>query len=63
MLKIIGQPNAPDVGCKINRHLVVVRPLLDKGAAVDTRDKQYGQTPLSWAATIRHKAMLRFMLE
>jgi ankyrin repeat protein len=40
----------------------VVKQLLDKGADIDTRDKD-GQTPLSWAVENGHDAVVKQLLE
>jgi ankyrin repeat protein len=39
-----------------------VRVLLERSAELDSRDNG-GQTPLSWAATNGHEAMVRVLLE
>lgn len=36
--------------------------LLEKGAELRSKD-YYGQTPLSWAAKKRHKAVVKLLLE
>jgi Ankyrin repeats (3 copies) len=41
----------------------VVKLLLDKGADFEVIDTVYGQTPLSWAATKGHKAVVKLLLE
>jgi ankyrin repeat protein len=43
------------VGCK-NGHEAVVKLLLEKGAELESKDKD-GRTPLSWAAENGHEAV------
>jgi ankyrin repeat protein len=44
-------------------HEAVVKLLLEKGAELETKDKEYGRTPLSWAAINRHEAVVKLLLE
>jgi ankyrin repeat domain-containing protein 50 len=44
-------------------HEAVVKLLLEKGAELETKDKDYGQTPLSWAAEKGHEAVVKLLLE
>ena len=37
--------------------------LLEKGADVESKDSQYGRTPLSWAAEKGHEAVVKLLLE
>ena len=37
--------------------------LLEKGAELETKDKDYGRTPLSWAAEKGHEAVVKLLLE
>ena len=37
--------------------------LLEKGAELETKDREYGQTPLSWAAGNGHEAVVKLLLE
>ena len=37
--------------------------LLEKGADVESKDRYYGQTPLSWAAGNGHEAVVKLLLE
>jgi hypothetical protein len=46
-----------------NGHEAVVKLLLEKGAELETKDKDYGQTPLSWAAENGHEAVVKLLLE
>jgi ankyrin repeat protein len=41
----------------------VVKLLLEKGAELETKDKDYGWTPLSWAALGGHEAVVKLLLE
>jgi ankyrin repeat protein len=41
----------------------VVKLLLDNGAEVDSKDIEYGGTPLSWAAEKGHEAVVRLLLD
>jgi ankyrin repeat protein len=41
----------------------VVKLLLEKGAELESRDKRWGQTPLSWAAKNGHEAVVKLLLE
>jgi ankyrin repeat protein len=44
-------------------HAAVVKLLLEKGAELETKDKDYGQTPLSWAVKSGHEAVVKLLLE
>ncbi|KAG7408365.1 Ankyrin repeat domain-containing protein 50 [Fusarium oxysporum f. sp. rapae] len=44
-------------------HCVIVKLLLDKGAEIESKDDEYGRTPLSWAAKNGHKAIVKLLLE
>ena len=37
--------------------------LLEKGAEVESKDKEYGGTPLSWAAGNGHEAVVKLLLQ
>ena len=37
--------------------------LLEKGAELESKDTEYGQTPLSWAAENGHEAVVKLLLE
>ena len=37
--------------------------LLEKGADVESKDRRYGRTPLSWAAEEGHEAVVKLLLE
>ena len=37
--------------------------LLEKGAELEAKDKNYGRTPLSWAAEKGHEAVVKLLLE
>jgi ankyrin repeat protein len=41
----------------------VVKLLLEKGAELESKDKDFGQTPLSWAAECGHEAVVKLLLE
>jgi ankyrin repeat protein len=45
------------------RHEAVVKLLSEKGVELETKDKNYGQTPLLWAAENGHKAVVKLLLE
>ena len=46
------------------RHDAVVKLLLETGKVkVDSKDNEYGQTPLSWAAENGHEAVVKLLLE
>jgi ankyrin repeat protein len=45
-----------------NRHEVVVKLLLEKGAEIEAKSSS-GWTPLSWAAGKGHKAVVKLLLE
>jgi ankyrin repeat protein len=40
-----------------------VKLLLEKGAKLESKDKKYGQTPLSWAAARGHEVVVKLLLE
>jgi len=40
-----------------------VKLLLEKGAELETKDKEYSRTPLSHAAENRHEAVVKLLLE
>jgi ankyrin repeat protein len=40
-----------------------VKLLLDKGAELETKDTEYGQTPLLWAAEKGHEAVVKLLLD
>ncbi|KAK0701262.1 hypothetical protein B0H67DRAFT_500705 [Lasiosphaeris hirsuta] len=42
-------------------HETVVKLLLDRGAAIETKDEQQGQIPLSWATERGHKAVVKLL--
>ncbi|KAK4168218.1 hypothetical protein QBC43DRAFT_359993 [Cladorrhinum sp. PSN259] len=44
-------------------HLAVVKLLLDKGADLEARGSEYGQTPLIWAAENGHDAIVKLLLD
>ncbi|EHK21973.1 uncharacterized protein TRIVIDRAFT_132487, partial [Trichoderma virens Gv29-8] len=46
-----------------NGHEAVVKQLLDNGADLECKDKEYGRTLLSWAAQYGHEAVVRLLLE
>jgi len=37
--------------------------LLEKGAELESKDDEYGQTPLSWAARGGHEAVVKLLLK
>jgi hypothetical protein len=41
----------------------VVKLLLEKGAELESKDEDYGRTPLSWAAGNGHEAVVKLLLE
>jgi ankyrin repeat protein len=41
----------------------VVKLLLEKNADLESKDDEYGQTPLSWAARNGHEAVVKLLLE
>jgi ankyrin repeat protein len=43
-------------------HKAVVKLLLEKGADMESKDAEYGQTPLSWAAESGHEAVIKLLL-
>jgi ankyrin repeat protein len=40
-----------------------VKLLLEKGTELETKDKDYGWTPLSWAASNGREAVVKLLLE
>lgn len=44
-------------------HDAIVRLCLDNGAEVDSKDSEYGRTPLSWASKNGHKAVVPLLLD
>ncbi|OBS16672.1 hypothetical protein FPOA_12708 [Fusarium poae] len=44
-------------------HYVIVKLLLDKGAEIEAKDSEYGQTPLSWAAGNGRDAVVKLLLD
>ncbi|KAJ4175725.1 Ankyrin repeat A protein 2 [Fusarium falciforme] len=44
-------------------HRVVVKLLLEKGAKIEAKDSEHGQTPLLWAAGEGHDAVVKLLLE
>ena len=50
-------------GLQKNGHEAVVKLLLEKGAELETKDKDYGRTPLLWAAENGHEAVVKLLLE
>ncbi|KAL8403138.1 hypothetical protein RB594_008411 [Gaeumannomyces avenae] len=46
-----------------NGNKAVIKLLLDKGAAVETKDSEYLWTPLSWAAGNGHEAVAKLLIE
>ena len=46
-----------------NGYEAMVKLLLEKGAELETKDKNYGQTPLSWAASNGHEVVVKLLLE
>ncbi|KAI0449474.1 hypothetical protein F5B21DRAFT_47833 [Xylaria acuta] len=44
-------------------HEAVVRLLLEKGADIESKDKGYDRTPLSWAAHQGHKGVVKLLVE
>jgi ankyrin repeat protein len=41
----------------------VVKLLLDKDAELETKDTDYGRTPLSWTAENGHEAVVKLLLD
>ena len=37
--------------------------LLEKGADLESKDREYSRTPLSWAAENGHEAVVKLLLE
>ena len=50
------------MGCR-EGHEAVVKLLLEKGAEPESKDNDYGRTPLSWAAGSGHEAVVKLLLE
>ncbi|KAL8296868.1 hypothetical protein RB600_002066 [Gaeumannomyces tritici] len=46
-----------------NGHKAVVKLLLDKGPAIETKDSEYFRTPLSWAAGNGDEASVKLLLD
>ncbi|KAK4210289.1 hypothetical protein QBC37DRAFT_35880 [Rhypophila decipiens] len=46
-----------------NGDMAVVQLLLEKNADLETKDTEYGRTPLSWAARNGHEAVVKVLLE
>ncbi|KAH8652847.1 hypothetical protein BGZ61DRAFT_511129 [Ilyonectria robusta] len=44
-------------------HRATVKLLLEKGADVEAKDKDYGRTPLWWAAEKGHEAVVKLLLD
>jgi ankyrin repeat protein len=44
-------------------HRVIVKLLLEKGAEIESKDDEYGRTPLSWAAKNGHKEIVKLLLD
>ncbi|RWA09407.1 hypothetical protein EKO27_g5694 [Xylaria grammica] len=44
-------------------HDAVVRLLLEKGPDLESKDNEYGQTPLLWAARNGHEAVVKLLVE
>ena len=44
-------------------HQAVVKQLLEKGAELESKDSEYGRTPLSWAARNGRDAVVKLLLE
>jgi ankyrin repeat protein len=40
-----------------------VRLLLENGAELESKDDNFGRTPLSWAAGNRHEAVIKLLVE
>jgi ankyrin repeat protein len=47
----------------VRGHKAVVKLLLEKGADLESKDTEYNQMPLSWAAGREHKAVVKLLLE
>jgi len=45
-----------------NGHEAIVKLLLDKGADLEPKDNQFGQTPLWWAARNEREAVVKLLL-
>jgi ankyrin repeat protein len=60
-IKVSGQ--TPLSWAARNRHEAVVKLLLEKGAELETKDKDNSRTPLSWAAENGHEAVVKLLLE
>jgi ankyrin repeat protein len=46
-----------------NGHESVVKLLLERGVEVDSKDIEYGLTPLSWAALRGHESVVKLLFE
>jgi ankyrin repeat protein len=44
-------------------HEAVIKHLFEKGAELDSKNKEYGGTPLLWAAEKGHEAVVKLLLE
>jgi hypothetical protein len=51
-----------DVGTK-SLYIPPIRPLSEKGAELETKDKYYGRTPLLWAVFKGYEAVVKLLLE
>jgi ankyrin repeat protein len=47
----------------MNGYEAVVQLLLEKGVDLESKDIEYGQTPLLWTAEGRHEAVVKLLLE
>jgi ankyrin repeat protein len=46
-----------------NGHKAVVKLLVEKGADLESKDKDFRWTPLLWAAARGHEAVVKLLLE